>query len=232
MSGLKGMTRAKGLTQASLAKDMGVSLPTIKRWFSGKGVTLENLFSLLDLIGVSFQDLIEFIPPELKGFQYSSQQEEFFTRNPMYLAYFDRLLAGDRPQDVARQMRLTAKSTSRYLSGLEKIGLIEVHPENKIRMKVEGEPQWSKDGPLATKFRASVATEFIEKLGTKKIHMGLHRLLPEDRDKSLALIKELQTFLMGSENRAKFLKKGMSSYGFMVALAPFESSLLTEIKNL
>ncbi len=55
-----------------LAQMLGVSLPTIKRWFSGQGLALGDLLRLLDALGLSLKELASMTGEESGRF--------FFTR--------------------------------------------------------------------------------------------------------------------------------------------------------
>lgn len=52
---------------------------------------------------------------------------------------------------IQRRYKLSDYSTRRYLKDLEEVGLIERHPNYKVKVIPEGSPRWQPDGPLDRK---------------------------------------------------------------------------------
>ena len=58
---VKNKAKSLGLTQSDLAKKLGVSLPTIKRWYGGGTVTLESFKLLVNEVGLSLTEIFSSI---------------------------------------------------------------------------------------------------------------------------------------------------------------------------
>jgi transcriptional regulator with XRE-family HTH domain len=54
---MKACLRARGLTYATLARELGVSEPTVKRMFSRGSFTLERIERILEVIELDLQEL-------------------------------------------------------------------------------------------------------------------------------------------------------------------------------
>lgn len=228
---LKSQAKSKGLTQSKLALELGVSLPTMKRWFSGKGLGLEEFLRLTQAIGLSFEDLAALTPEqEKKSFQYTELQETFFAEDPRYLAYFDQLLNGQHPDQIAARANLSPRSTRRYLKALEDIGLIEVHANHKVRLLVKGEPVWRKKGVLAQTLKAAAIEDFTE-VASEKVQLMLHRYTPDDAQKIKALLQELSDAAATANRRAKFATHSQE-YGLMLGVARYRWQLLESVEEL
>ncbi|RYZ68472.1 MAG: XRE family transcriptional regulator [Proteobacteria bacterium] len=79
---VKARAKTNGLTQAALAKRLSVSLPTMKRWYQGDFVTLENLKRLCDEVGLSLTEAFATVEDAKSlNFQYTNEQEVFFAMN-------------------------------------------------------------------------------------------------------------------------------------------------------
>jgi len=68
----------------------------------------------------------------------TAEQDELFFEKPEFLTYFSKLThEGMTPDEIADTENLTPASTQKYLSGLEKVGLIERDTGTKIRILIK-----------------------------------------------------------------------------------------------
>ena len=49
--------RSLGVTQTKMAHDLNVSIPTVKRWYSGKGLTIASIEKVSEYLGQSLGEL-------------------------------------------------------------------------------------------------------------------------------------------------------------------------------
>lgn len=233
MNALARVARAQGLTQADLARRLGVSLPTLKRWLRGEGIDLASLEALLNELGLSLAEAAALVPGDAsRGFDYTVEQEAFFARHPYFLAYFDRLLAGNSPAQIRRRSQISERATSRYLRKLAELGLIERLEGGRVRLLPRGEPRWRKGGPLSQRFRGEALQSFLKGSPPESIRFGIHRLLPDDARKMQLMINELRDALIVAESRAKVhAQDDARPWGALTALSPFEWELLTHIRE-
>jgi transcriptional regulator with XRE-family HTH domain len=163
LDSIRKMIKSKGITQAKLARDLGVSVPTVKRWLAGEGVDVETLFRLLDYLGLGADGIGHLMASDAgKSFTLTEEQERFFAANPYYLAFLDHLLLQRAtPQAIQAKSGINTRSLRSYLRKLEELGLIEVHAGDRIKLLVEGEPVWRRGGPMATAFRDSAMREYL-----------------------------------------------------------------------
>jgi transcriptional regulator with XRE-family HTH domain len=232
---LRDHAKVSGLTQAELSAKLGISLPTLKRWFSGKGISLNQVMELMGVIGVDFQDLSELVSSQSKKtFFYTLKQESYFTKNPHYLAYFDHLLTGKTPQLIEKKYKLNRTSTTKYLSKLERLGLIEVYPGDKSKLKVDGEPIWRKNGALSSMFKDNAIQGLVKeaRCRTEGSEVGIYQISASDQYKVEAKLIEVFDFLRTSERRAKILNEKVKSFGCLTIFTPFSWSVLNDVKRL
>ncbi len=219
---IKARAKSQGLTQEVLAKRLGVSLPTIKRWYGGGTITLESLGLLVNQMGLTLTEVFSSIEnASTPTFQYTDEQERFFSSNPDYLAYFDNLLRGYSPDHIQRKFKLPERECVSYLSKLDKMKLIEWLPKNKVRLLVTGEPVWKTGGALVTKLRKDIFESFLESESKVHSHFFLHDYLPEDKDELTRKLQELIEFSKRANSRAKFKIDKSKPMGLYVSLQSF-----------
>lgn len=224
LSIVKRHARANGLNQNQLARRLGVSLPTIKRWLSGEAVSLDKLSLLCDVVGLKVSEVVaEVEGGSNSGWQYSLEQEEFLALNPDVLAFFDYMVQGSTPGRIKARFKLQRDKVSRYLSELESIGLVERHPGNRVRMVQKGEPVWRKAGPLSIAYRGKIINEFLSQNDTGSFLVA--EILEEDELELELLIKKFIEAVSKFSIRSKISSQNPKPYGVYVLGKPFRWSI-------
>lgn len=231
-------TRAKflGVTQQQIAKKFSVSLPTVKRWFAAKGVSIETLTELMEMLDLGWDDIaIEFDVAAGPEFVFTFAQEKLFAANPSAHVFFDLLLDGSTPYQIEKKFRLQKSSTRKYLRALENVGLIDVLPGDKIKIKVKGEAKWMTNGPLAQRFRESAIQDFMDHMNQSggSLRFGIHNLLPEDKKDLKEDLEKINSKVLRAERRARLTRSPQTrSYGLMFAFEPYDWTLSKSIENI
>lgn len=226
MTLLKNLAKSQGVTQKMIAEKFEVSLPTVKRWYQGKGLTLEQANLLSEYLGISLGEALMSIKKNTNNFEYTMEQENFFSNNPDYLAFFDNLIRGKTVQSVVKKFNISNIKTTKYLLKMEKLGLIELLPKNKVKLLVTGEPVWRKNGPLSKRFKNKIINDFLESFNSVKFNkFHLFDLNTNDVEKLIISINEIMDFATNASNRAAISSGKSKSYGFSVSLKGFTWSL-------
>lgn len=219
---VRNKAKSQGLTQSELATKLGVSLPTIKRWYGGGTITLESLQRLVAEVGLTLTEVFSSLEETAsETFHYTEEQEHFFSENPDYLAYFDNLLRGQSPSQIQKKFHMSERKSVQYLGKLDKLKLIAWLPKNKVKLLVKGEPVWKTGGELAKKLRSDIFRSFIEREQRSDAHFFLHDYLPEDRDELARKIQELIEFAKRANSRAKFRTDSSKPAGLYLSLQNF-----------
>ncbi len=217
---VKAHTKSLGVTQVMLAKKLKISVPTLKRWLAGKTISFDHLQQLCSALDLTLGELIshaENAAPKKES--YTLAQEEFFVSAPDVLAFFDQLLQGKRVSTIIKKYHLSAHQTERILSQLDKQGLIDWLPKNKVKLRFSGEPVWQKKGPLANHFGKSILSDFLQEQGNSKFLLA--EVLPEDEKQLLARVDDLITFISQCTRRSKTAPDLAKSYGMFVLTKPY-----------
>lgn len=222
MTIIKNRAKAQGLTQQDFAKNLGVSLATIKRWYGGGTISLDILKDLCHEVGMTVSDVLSAVENQsTTKFSYTREQEEFFADEPSYLAFFDQLLRGYTPAQIQKKFQISARKLTQMLSQLEKLKLIEWLPHNKVRLLVAGEPVWLVGGPLAAKLRREIFQAFLESETKSKAHFFLHDYLDDDLLTIKLKIEELIQITQRAHSRAKYKPEVAKPMGFYLSLQDF-----------
>lgn len=151
---LKRELKARALTYAEIARRIGMSEASVKRMFSQGNFTLERLDEICRAAGIEFTDLTcNFNREEHLVARLTDAQEREIVDDPrlflvavcaLNLLTFDDILAAYdlAPADVVGR-----------LVRLDKMGIIELLPNNRFRLKIARTFAWIPDGPIQTSFK-------------------------------------------------------------------------------
>jgi transcriptional regulator with XRE-family HTH domain len=225
--------RAQGLTQEHVASVLGVSIPTLKRWLAGKGVSLDSLLRIMSLLNLSWEDMSAALTTQSDHtFTYTRKQELHFVRSPSTLAVFDLLLRGESPSLILQTSNISLSTLNRYLSELEKLNLIERGIRDKITLKCKGEPKWISGGPLQLFFLKEATEQFLSKEVQPAATFGIFELAPSDIPEIEVQVGELKKRMAYLHRIAKFHpSKSKISIGFLLKMAPFIWNRLRTIEE-
>jgi transcriptional regulator with XRE-family HTH domain len=162
VAALRRALRARGITHRQLAGALRVSEPTVKRMFSGRAVTLDRLEAACGLAGVDLYELARMagreaaLPREL-----TPEQEEALARDARLLTVFHLLLSEWTAAEILADYALAEAELVRLLARLERLGLIELAPGNRVRLRCARHVDWRRDGPVRRAYAERVLREFL-----------------------------------------------------------------------
>ena len=158
--------KARGMTYADVARALGVSEPTIKRIFAAKNCTLERLDSLCELLQVDLAELARGMPRQSRLVNRLTQaQEEELMSDPALLLVAVSALQQMRVEDIVQTYRLSDAQCLELLLRLERIGILELHENNRIRLRISRTFSWIPDGPIMRYVRSQMADFFDHTFG-------------------------------------------------------------------
>jgi transcriptional regulator with XRE-family HTH domain len=185
------LMKHRKLKYRDISKALSVSLPTVKRIFSGGDISISRLAQISEWLGLSLFELVEQSKRKRpEQFQFTDKQEEFFARHPQYLAYLFAIYQGElTPEEIEKRNSISKRSTQRYLKKLEQLGLLERLPGGKVRALMSGSVYWDDHGVLGQTFSRrmieALSARALSKLGDPgDLHLALTgwRLTQKDYD--------------------------------------------------
>jgi transcriptional regulator with XRE-family HTH domain len=147
---LKKLLKSRGIVYQDLARELKLSLPSVKRLFSKGDLTLTRLNDICRVIDIPMSEVFKLIDSEVSSEPQvlSDEQERFLARNPDRLAYLELLLNEMTPKQIEREFGLKEQTTVKILAELDKWGLIEWNPKNRVKIKGAKMIKLQPNGPL------------------------------------------------------------------------------------
>ncbi|HLE11514.1 MAG: hypothetical protein A2504_05855 [Bdellovibrionales bacterium RIFOXYD12_FULL_39_22] len=159
---LKQVLKSRKITYRMLCEKSSFSESTLKNMFHANNMSIDRLLEICQLADISFPDLVNLANKEdANDFSFNILQETFFAKNPHYYYFFRECFFEKKDlEQIKKEYKLSDKSVLKYILGLEKLGLLEVHPGNRLRFLVYGKLRWLHNGPWMKRFYP----EFMKKI--------------------------------------------------------------------
>lgn len=137
LTALKEMLKRRGITYGQLADALGCSLPTIKRSLNKPALPLDRLLEIAEVANIEFAEICKRADQlRPKHYVFTDEQDRLFDDRPELLDYFQELISGKSPSEIAKHHGLDVKSSGLYQKHLEVAGLIKRKARNQVKLLV------------------------------------------------------------------------------------------------
>lgn len=162
IAALKRVLKSRGKTYADLAAGLSLSEASIKRLFSERTFTLQRLDDVCRLLDMDLFELARLARGESDSLrQMSVAQEELLVSSRKLLGVFYLLLNQRELADIVRDYQITEAECIRLLIKLDRAGLIELLPGNRVRLRVSRQVRHRPQGPLRQKLGEEMVSDFL-----------------------------------------------------------------------
>ncbi len=159
---LKKLLKSRGLTYRGLAAALGLSEPSIKRLFSERTFTLQRLEEVCRVLEVDFFELAKLARGSTAAVdEMSMHQERELAADPRLLGVFYLAVNDWQPHDMLERYVFTRAELLKLLLRLEKLGLVDLMPNDRVRLRVPKTLRLRRDGPIHHAHGRSVVGDFV-----------------------------------------------------------------------
>lgn len=159
---LKQQLKTHGVTYAHVATHLGLSEASVKRQFSQRSFSLQTLELICDVIQIDLYALVKAAEEaEAKVHRFTEKQEAELVADPARLLTAVCVLNHWTLAEIVATYRLTAARCITHLTALDRLGLIQLMPENRVRLRLARDFSWLPDGPIQRFFRERMQTDFL-----------------------------------------------------------------------
>lgn len=163
LDALKRQLKSRGITYAALAPLLGLSEASVKRLFSHQSLTLQRLEQILNVLGIDFQELAQAMqdaPAPLSQLSYA-QEKEILGDIGLTVVAVSALNLMTVAQIVATY-RLSEAQVLGHLLRLERIGILALRPNNRVKLLISRTFRWIPNGPIQAFFRQEAYADFLD----------------------------------------------------------------------
>jgi transcriptional regulator with XRE-family HTH domain len=159
---LKRLLKARGITYGELAARIDMSEASVKRMFSQKNFTLQRLDDILTASGIEFEELSAAQAGPTLISQLTLAQEREIIGDPRLLVVAVSAMNHIGFDDIVRYYEMTELEVTKYLLRLDKIGFLELMPNNRVKLLIARTFSWIANGPIQTYFRHEAAGDYLD----------------------------------------------------------------------
>ena len=160
---LKKLLKSRGVTYRDLARRIGLSEPSIKRLFAERTFTLQRLEQICAELDVDFFELAKLARGAAATIdEMTREQEKALAADSKLLGVFYLLFNDWQPVDIHERYTLTHAEVLKHVLQLERLGLVELLPQDKVRLRVPKTLRLRRDGPIRAAHGKSVVATFIQ----------------------------------------------------------------------
>lgn len=161
VNALKSELKASGVTYADLAKHLQMSESSIKRVFSKADMPLSRIDDVLRVLKMDFAELARKVADAqpLRA-ELTLEQERAVVADKKLLLMAICCLSQWTFEQMMATYTFSEPQCVAYLVALDRLGVIELRPLNRYRLKVTKGFRWRPNGPVMQFFRKHVVDDY------------------------------------------------------------------------
>ncbi|MGP1630588.1 MAG: helix-turn-helix domain-containing protein, partial [Giesbergeria sp.] len=162
VTALKKELKSAQMTYADLARQLGMAESSVKRMLAKGDMPLSRIDAICRALALDFADLARRVAdaqPLLK--ELTHDQEKAVVADKKLLLMAICVLSQWTLEQVISDYRLTEADAIRYLVQLDRIGIIELRPLNRYRLKLAKTFRWRPHGPVMNYFRENALLDYF-----------------------------------------------------------------------
>ena len=233
---VKRTLKANHLTYADVAKELEMSEANIKQMFAAKRFTLDRLEDVCKLMQLELSDLFQLYEESRQRItQLSLEQEKELVCNASLLLVAVSVRNRLSFEDIVSNYDIEPTECIRHLAKLDKLNIIDLLPNNRIKLRIDEHFRWLANGPIELFFEKQIQSQFMKSgfkgeleqrlflfglLGESSIQVLLNRM--KSLDKEMAELHR-QDVSLPLEKR--------HNIGMMLALRPWDLEVFAPLQK-
>ena len=184
VAAIKAELKAAGMTYADLAQAMGMAESSVKRMLAKGDMSLSKVDDICRALKLDFAELARRVAdaqPLLK--EMTAEQERAVVADKKLLLVAICVLSQWTLEQMTTAYRLSEAECVKYLAQLDRIGIIELRPLNRYRLKLAKTFRWRPHGAVMNYFRDHALLDYFaggfdaEGEGVMLVHGSVSRAL-------------------------------------------------------
>ncbi len=159
---LKKALKAHGKTYADVSRQLGLSEASVKRLFSQENLSLERLDRICHMLDMEISDLVQLMTEQQHNLQQLTvEQEQEITDDITLLVVAICALNKWTMGEIVAFYDITEGECFLKLARLDRLKLIDLLPNNRIKVRVAPNFSWRENGPIQAFFQEKLGQEFL-----------------------------------------------------------------------
>ena len=236
VSTLKQELKAASMTYADLAKALRMAESSVKRMMAKGDMPLSRIDAICRALKLDFAELARRVAdaqPLLK--ELAQEQERAVVADKKLLLCAICVLSQWTLEQVTASYRLTEAECVKYFVQLDRIGIIELRPLNRYRLKLAKAFRWRPHGPVMNYFRDNALLDYFSGgfdapgEGVLLVHGSIGRsLAPAFLER---LQRVAQDFAQQHQSDQKLAEADREGYTLLLAMRSWEFAAFTRLRR-
>ena len=159
---LKQSLKDRRITYAELANKLDMSEANVKRLFSTGNFSLQRIEDICHVMQMEMSDLFLLYEESRKRIRrLTLEQEKELVSNTTLLLVAVSVRNHLRFDEIIEQYDITPTECIRHLAKLDKLKIIDLLPENRIKLRIDEHFHWIKKGPIEQFFERQIQDQFL-----------------------------------------------------------------------
>jgi transcriptional regulator with XRE-family HTH domain len=233
---IKNELKSAGMTYAELGQKLGMAESTIKRMLSRGDMPLSRVDAICNALQIDFSVLAKQVADAQPMLQeLTLEQERQVVRNRKLLLTAICVMSQWTFEQITAHYQMSDAEVIQYMSQLDKIGILELRPLNRYRLKLAKTFRWRPNGPVMNYFRNHVMADYFSgDFGNEGeclmlVHGSIgrsHRVAFKDRIAKLA-----QDFAMQHQTDQKVPPKDRAGMTMLLCIRDWEFQAFAELRR-
>ncbi len=234
---LKQCLKVRGISYVDIAQSLSISESSVKRTFADETFTMERLEKICALLDMSIYDLTKmtFVRSECRPRVLDLNQEQALAQDENLFVCFHLVINGFCYEDILKSYDWSDARTIKLLTTLDKLKLIELLPENKIKVLTANIIQWQKNGPVRKMYEGTVREEFLKAPFVGKYSLMSFETMELSHASVTIIISKIEQLLKQIDELAEvdmgLPKKLKCGHGVLLAVRPWVFSIVKKHKQ-
>jgi len=163
ISTLKKTLKSYGKTYADVAKYLELSEASVKRMFAQQTVSLNRLDAICQMLDMEITELMQKVNDSTARqiSELSDEQEQQLVSDRELLLITIMVINNWTLEEILHAYNFTEAQCIQHLAKLDRLNIIELLPNNKIKIKISSNFKWRNNGHIQRFFRESIESEFF-----------------------------------------------------------------------
>lgn len=236
VSAIKKELKALNMTYADLAQALGMAESSVKRMLAKGDMSLSRVDEICRALKLDFAELARRVADAQPLLQrLSAEQERAVVADKRLLLVAICVLSQWTLEQMTGAYRLSEAEAVKALVQLDRIGIIELRPLNRYRLKLAKTFRWLPHGPVMTYFREHALLDYFsggfdgEAEGLMLVHGSVSRALaPAFLDR---LQRVAQDFAQQHQADQKLADKDREGYTLVLAMRRWEFEAFAALRR-
>lgn len=233
---LKKELKAAQMTYADLARSLSMAESSVKRMLAKGDMPLTRIDAICRALKLDFAELARRVAdaqPLLK--ELTQEQERAVVADKKLLLCAICVLSQWTLEQVIGHYRLSEPECIRYFVQLDRLGIIELRPLNRYRLKLAKTFRWRPHGPVMNYFRENALLDYFsggfdgEAEGVLLIHGSVSRGLAGSFFERMQRVA--QDFAQQHHADQKLPEKDREGYTLLLAMRSWEFAAFTALRR-